>query len=160
MKKQKFKSEVVGSASAASARTGLPLAVVEKARASGCEAFRQNGRIDLYELCRWLATHPVNPVVMAGEEQAKEELLRERIRRARFENEVREGKYLLRENADAVAVAYVTGAKAKLLEATASLAPRLAMEGDAQEVERELRQMVVDYLQFMADGNWHRQGAA
>jgi hypothetical protein len=166
-KKRQLKKETmakppakVTSAEAAAARLGVPVQAVERARRAGCDAFEASGRITLARLAEWLKANPEQLAEATGKAAAEERIARARAERLEFENEVRKGRYILRADADAVAVAYVTGAKAKLLESAASLAPRLAMESDPQEVERELRQLVVDYLGWMAAGNWYRDGGA
>lgn len=78
---------------AAAAALKLPMRVLQTAKAAGCPAFRSN-RVYESELLQWLESHP--QVVGDADDNPRDELVRQQIRKLRIANDAKEGRLVER----------------------------------------------------------------
>ena len=91
-------TRVADSMKAAAGLTGLTEARIAAAKAAGCPAFR-GSRIHIGELLAWLEQNgDTLPTGDAELDEITKEIAREKLRAHRFNNDVAEGRYVLRED--------------------------------------------------------------
>lgn len=119
---------VAVSLSAAAALLGISRAAVQAAKAAGCRAIRQNGRVDCDDLWTWLDEHP-EILESAGDKVDRSIEITLKIRAERLLREhqlaVQRSEYVPAEQVERDTVDLIATAKSVLLSGPASLAPQV-----------------------------------
>lgn len=136
---------------AAASRLGIELAVLKRAKALDCPAFKESGVVDAAILETWLAEHPE---VKTGDPNVAEllririEREKDRARQERVAADLAEGKVIDKNLVRQITTRTVLHIKFKLLAMPAKLAQRMAIERDPVSIEQtlmaEARQIISD----------------
>src|SRR5437867_9796580 len=139
---------VAVSMKAASAMTGLSAEVLTLAKASGCQAFKERGSVNLDELLEWVAA---NSSKMEGAgvivERKSEELLRLRADRLtrEFRLAVLRKEYVPAVDVETSVAEMIGNAKKKLLSGPSAIAPQI-VGGSVPEAETMLKEWLREAL--------------
>ena len=152
----KPETEVADSLKAAASILKVPIAVLQKLKASGCPGFR-NGRVHLDEVRSWL-TDPKNSESMQADPEdidtAKLAVLIQRARLLRIRADQEEGLLVPLAEVRRVYTQAVVGAKTRLLRIPRRCAQRVAAITDWVQIEEILDTEIFDALESMHRGEW------
>lgn len=141
----------------AAAVTGIPLRVLQDAKAAGCPAFR-GSRIYLEDLRAWLAV-PENMDKVSKSagpvEELEAEILRERLRLLRVKAEQAEGRVILVAEARREFGRAAATTKSKLMAVPSSVAP-LVVGKDIHEIEERLKTAIRDACEAIQKHDWNK----
>lgn len=141
---------------AAAGRLNVSPSIIKAAKDAGCEAFKQNGRVDCNALSAWLSD-PANSekILDRATELEKTELaiLKEKLRLTRHRADLATGKSIDMDEARRAFVRAAAVTKSRLLAIPTSAAP-LLIGLDAAGIEEKLKSMVIAALTDLTEHDW------